>query len=184
MLRFVRHPESGQLIPDIERKLPGRGVWLLARREIVTEAIKRKAFERHLKKPTVVSSTLVDEIEKSLERQVLDGLSLAKKAGCLITGFDTLDRALREKGKKWALLWHAEDAAEDGCRKLDRVLKAIHPKTPIVKRLPSEVISAVLGHSLIMHLCVEEKLGAKTLQDRLRHWISYTTEENNQSATT
>jgi hypothetical protein len=155
-----------------------------AEENAVLEAMKRKAFERCLKKPTIVSPHLVDDLEKSLQRQVLDGLALAKKAGCLITGFDTIDRALREKGRKWTLLWHAEDAAEDGCKKLDRVLNAIHPQASIVKRLPSEVISAVLGHSLIMHLCVEEKPGAKTLQDRLRHWLRYTTQDHSQSATT
>ncbi|MDG1858732.1 MAG: DUF448 domain-containing protein, partial [Emcibacteraceae bacterium] len=43
LIRFVSGPD-GTIVPDVAAKLPGRGCWLLADREVVEEAIKKKIF--------------------------------------------------------------------------------------------------------------------------------------------
>ena len=48
MVRFVAGPDA-VVVPDIRRRLPGRGVWVTASAPIVTEAVKRRAFSRGLK---------------------------------------------------------------------------------------------------------------------------------------
>src|ERR1700682_890042 len=45
MIRYVVAPD-GSVVPDIARKLPGRGAWLTASREALKIAIERKLFAR------------------------------------------------------------------------------------------------------------------------------------------
>ena len=53
LLRFVLSPQE-EVVPDINGKLPGRGVWVTARRIAVEEAVRRRAFQRAFKKPVLV----------------------------------------------------------------------------------------------------------------------------------
>ena len=49
LIRFVIAPD-GAVVPDLKRRLPGRGVWVTATRAAVDEAVKRKAFARGFKR--------------------------------------------------------------------------------------------------------------------------------------
>ena len=47
LLRLVRDPEDPQrVIVDPRRRLPGRGAWLHPDRTCLTQAVKRRAFQR------------------------------------------------------------------------------------------------------------------------------------------
>jgi predicted RNA-binding protein YlxR (DUF448 family) len=70
MLRFVA--VAGGVVPDLERKLPGRGVWVTARRALVEEAARRGAFARGLKAKVKTPAGLPGMIEELLERSVLE----------------------------------------------------------------------------------------------------------------
>ena len=48
LIRFVLAPD-GTVTPDLKRKLPGRGVWVTARRKEIAEAVKKRAFTRGFK---------------------------------------------------------------------------------------------------------------------------------------
>ena len=39
LIRFVAGPD-GEVVPDLKRKLPGRGVWVTAKRDLVQQAVK------------------------------------------------------------------------------------------------------------------------------------------------
>jgi predicted RNA-binding protein YlxR (DUF448 family) len=82
MLRFVA--VAGGVVPDLERKLPGRGVWVTARRALVEEAARRGAFARGLKAKVKTPAGLPGMIEELLERSVLDALFRARKAGLVV----------------------------------------------------------------------------------------------------
>lgn len=45
MIRFVRGPD-GVITPDIRGRLPGRGVWVDARAELVAQASKKACSQR------------------------------------------------------------------------------------------------------------------------------------------
>jgi predicted RNA-binding protein YlxR (DUF448 family) len=115
LIRFVRSPD-GTVVPDLKRRLPGRGVWVEARKDKVAEAVKRKVFARGFKAETGVSPDLATELEALLERGALEMLSLANKAGRVVTGFGKVETALDRNDV--AAVLHAGDAAEDGKRKL------------------------------------------------------------------
>ena len=129
MIRFVAGPED-QVVPDLKRKLPGRGVWVTARRDLVDKAVTRNLFARGLKQQVTVSPDLASQVDELLEKQALAALSMAKKAGAAVTGHTKCDAAIRSGNA--ALVLHAREAAADGIRKLGQ---AIH----MLKELGGEV---------------------------------------------
>jgi predicted RNA-binding protein YlxR (DUF448 family) len=124
MIRFVVGPD-GDAVPDVKRKLPGRGIWITATRAALAAAIKRNVFARGFKRDVRVAADLAAITERLLERSALDALAIASKAGQVVCGFAKVEAAI---GRDDVLaLIHATGAAADGKRKLDA---AAQRKTP------------------------------------------------------
>lgn len=115
MVRFVIGPD-GSVVPDLKRRLPGRGVWVTASRAAVAEAVKRRAFGRGFKADVRVAPDLADALERLLERSVLDALGIARKAGRVAIGSAAVERALA--AEPIVALLHAADAGQEGTRKI------------------------------------------------------------------
>lgn len=115
MIRFVRAPD-GALTPDIRSRLPGRGAYVTARAELVAEAVRKHAFARTLKAKVTTTPTLVEDIDRLLEADCLQSLSIANKAGLVATGFGKVCQALETGGV--SVVVEASDGAADGKRKL------------------------------------------------------------------
>ena len=120
MIRFVLGP-AGEVVPDVKRKLPGRGIWITGGRGALEEAVKRNVFARGFKRDVRVAGDLAAATERLLERAALDALAVASKAGQVVTGFAKVEAAITQ-GDVAAVL-HASDAADDGTRKLDAALR-------------------------------------------------------------
>jgi uncharacterized protein len=120
MIRFVLSPD-GAAVPDLKRRLPGRGVWITATRSALGNAITRKAFARSFKRDVRIAPDLVATTERLLERAALDALAIAYKARRVVAGFAKVEAALAQ-GDAAALL-HASDAAPDGVRKLNAIMR-------------------------------------------------------------
>ncbi len=128
MIRFVVGP-AGEAVPDIKRKLPGRGIWVTSTRAAIEQAVKRNVFARGFKREVQVAQDLAADIERLLERAALDALAMAGKAGQVVAGFAKVEAAT---GRDDILaLIHATEAATDGKRKLDA---ALHRRTPTIPR--------------------------------------------------
>ena len=80
LIRFVAGPD-GAIVPDLKRRLPGRGVWVTATRTSIDEAAKRNVFARSLKRETRAATDLGSEVERQLTSAALDALAIAHKAG-------------------------------------------------------------------------------------------------------
>jgi predicted RNA-binding protein YlxR (DUF448 family) len=115
MIRFVVGPD-GAVVPDLRRRLPGRGVWVTASPSALAEAVRRKAFARALRRDVRVEGNLAAQVEELLVRSALDALAIARKAGLVVAGHARVEAAL-ESGPVVALL-HAREAADDGKRKI------------------------------------------------------------------
>lgn len=152
LIRFVRAPD-GQLVPDLEMRLPGRGVWLTCDQKIIEKAIKTKAFARSLQADVSVPADLAERLNTMLLRRAGDALALANKAGKVVSGFQQVDAAL-EKGNV-AVLVQGADAAVDGRGKLDRKFKAIQrekgAKAPIIDILTIAQMSLAIGRASVVH---------------------------------
>lgn len=116
MIRFVVGPD-GRLVPDLARKLPGRGLWVTARRELLARAIARKAFARAARKAVVVDPDLPERIERLLRERALEALALARRSGAAVNGFAKVEDRLRA-GALGLVVCAAEAQASDGRAKL------------------------------------------------------------------
>ncbi len=149
LIRFVAAPD-GTLVADLALRLPGRGVWVTCSRAYVEEAVQKGAFSRGLKQQVRPPEALAGQVEALLGRRALEALSIANKAGEVVTGFFKLESAL-EKGQIVALL-HAQEAANDGRDKLDRRFRAAKPEAPAPIGLFSiEELSLALGRPNVVH---------------------------------
>src|SRR5471032_1658703 len=96
LIRFVVSP-SGEVLADLKRKLPGRGLWVSASRQAVAEAARRSQFSKGFKRDVKVAPTLPADTESLLVRGVIDALAMAAKAGQVISGFSKVEGALAQR---------------------------------------------------------------------------------------
>jgi predicted RNA-binding protein YlxR (DUF448 family) len=115
LVRFVVSPE-GQVLPDLAEKLPGRGIWVTADREALAKAAAKGLFARAARAQVTVPEDLVEMVEEGLARRVVELVSLARKAGYAVCGFEKVKGWLAE-GKAKVLL-QASDGSERGKGKL------------------------------------------------------------------
>ena len=149
MIRFVRGPDN-VVTPDVRRKLPGRGVWVTASAATVAEAIKKGAFARGFKGPATAPPTLVADLDHLLERDALQSLSMAKKAGLAVAGFTRVE-ALVAAGNA-AVLIQASDAAADGRGKMDRLVgRATGDRGERINLFDSAQLGLALGRAHVIH---------------------------------
>jgi predicted RNA-binding protein YlxR (DUF448 family) len=151
LIRFVMSP-AGTVIPDIKRKLPGRGVWVTANREALAAAVARNAFARGFKGQAKAAPGLVELTDHLLERAALDALSMAHKAGLAEIGFGRVEGAMARYDI--AALVHAAAAAPDGIRKIAAAAKRRvggQASLPIVDGFTSDQLDLALGRSNVVH---------------------------------
>jgi uncharacterized protein len=153
LIRFVVGP-TGEAVPDVKNKLPGRGIWVTATRPALEDAIKRKVFSRGFKRDVRLPADLVLRTEMSLERAALDALAIAGKAGTVLAGFTKAETAL-EKEEVAALL-HAAEAAADGKRKLEAAWRRRQPDRllPIITFFTSAQLDLALHRPNVVHAAV------------------------------
>ncbi len=173
LLRFVLSPQEG-VVPDIKATLPGRGVWVTAKKEIVAEAVKRRAFQRAFRKPVAVSDNLPLEVEQLFKRSALERLSICNKAGLLVTGFSKVEEAL--KRREVVALLHADTAADDGKTKLDRKFEALFAgKDHIAPEncFTSAEISLAAGSTGVIHAGLREGGATRAFLEALDRLSAY-----------
>ena len=115
LVRFVVSPD-GTLAPDVLGKLPGRGIWVSADRAAIGRAASKGLFARAAKAPVTVPEGLAEEVERQLARRVIELISLARKSGAAVAGYEKV-KAWLSKGEAEVLL-QASDGSERGKSKL------------------------------------------------------------------
>src|SRR6202007_1163731 len=101
LIRFVVSPQ-GEVVPDIKRKLPGRGLWISASRQMVADAVRRHQFSRGFKRDVRVAENLAADTEALLARSAVEALAIAAKAGQVISGFAKVEDGLGDRKERAA----------------------------------------------------------------------------------
>lgn len=151
LIRFVLAPD-GSVVPDLKRDLPGRGVWVEARRTVVDKAIAKKLFARGFRTNVVVDPALGDLVDRLLAKQALGTFGLARKAGLVVTGFAKVEAAVARE--RLVCLVHAAEAGEDGKNKLTAALKRRFGGElgcPVVRIFSGSQLDLALGRSNVIH---------------------------------
>ena len=114
LIRFVVGPD-GAVVPDVAGKLPGRGIYVSARRDALETAVRKKLFAKAARAQVSVPEGLVEMVEGLLVRRVVDSLSLARKAGQAVTGLEKVKEWL-VGGKAFALVQASDGSAREKAR--------------------------------------------------------------------
>jgi uncharacterized protein len=176
LIRFVLSPQ-GEVVADLKRKLPGRGLWVSASRHAVAEAARRNQFSKGFKRDVGVTATLAADTEALLVRGVIEALAMAAKAGQVVSGFSKVEGSLQQ-GQVRALI-HASDGAADGIRKLDAIARQNagngdeSREIPLVTSLTSEQLDLALGRSNVIHAAVLAGPASKTFLSRSQVLVRY-----------
>jgi predicted RNA-binding protein YlxR (DUF448 family)/ribosomal protein L7Ae-like RNA K-turn-binding protein len=149
LVRFVVGP-AGEIVPDAEECLPGRGLWVLADGATLAHAISRNAFARAARRPVRVDADLLAHVVGLLRRRCLDLVGLARRAGQAVAGFEKVHAALGRENV--ALLLAASDGAEDGRAKL----RAVAADVPVIALFDAAALGAALGRDRSVHAAILE----------------------------
>ncbi len=115
MFRFAVGPD-GQIVPDILGRLPGRGIWVSADAQALTRAVEKGLFARAAEGAVTVPADLLARTEALQAAHVIALLSMARKAGDAIVGYEKVKDWL-QKGRA-AVLIQASDGSARGKQKL------------------------------------------------------------------
>lgn len=115
LIRFAVSP-GGEVVPDVLEKLPGRGMWVAAKRDALDAAMRQGLFGRAARKRVSVPDTLPADVEKLLARRLTDRLSMARKAGLAVAGFERVKDWL-DRGEA-RILFQATDGSDRGKSRL------------------------------------------------------------------
>lgn len=149
LVRFVVGPEN-DIVPDLAAKLPGRGIWVGADRAILQRAVDKNLFAKAAKMAVRVSTDLPKQIEALFVKRMREHLGLARRAGVLVAGFDTVVRSFIARRKPCALI-EASDGADDGRRKILAAARAQGLDLQVIDCLTAAELSMALGRENVIH---------------------------------
>ena len=185
LIRFVVSPQ-GEVVPDLKRKLPGRGMWVSASRQAVAEAARRNQFSKGFKRQLRVTPTLSADTEALLVRGTIEALAMTAKAGQVVSGFSKVEGAIEQRQVR--ALIHASDGAADGIRKLDALIRSNavdHGESreiPVVTVLTSEQLDLALGRSNVIHAALLAGPASKTFLSRSQILVRYRMADDDKTA--
>ena len=136
------------MVPDLAGKLPGRGVWLTAERDLVDKAEAKRLFSRGFKTQAAVPEGLADLLEKLSAERLIQIMAMARKAGQAVTGFEKVKARLAGSD---ALLVQASDAGADGREKMDRVAGT----RPRITALTGQELGLAFGRAFAIHAALD-----------------------------
>ncbi len=167
LIRFVAGPDD-TVVPDLKRNLPGRGVWVSARKSCIEQAVSSSAFSRRLKSTVKVQQNLPELVEILLLEAALGALGFARKAGQCITGAGKVENMVRS-GEAIAVL-HANDGSEDGLRKMSQAAHATERgggrRIRIWRIFSCTQLNMALGASNVIHAALIEGGAARNFVSR------------------
>ncbi len=167
LIRFALSPD-GVVVPDLKRKLPGRGVWVSKDKTVLAEAIKRHLFAKGFGKAAKAEPELVDLVSRLLRSEMLSAISLSRKAGLATSGFMKVEEAVTRS--KVAILLHASGASADGCEKLDRKCGA---NVAIVDLFEQSELDLAFGRENVVHASLSFGGQTQKLLDLMRGFAQY-----------
>ncbi|HBK05154.1 MAG TPA: hypothetical protein DDZ81_04750 [Acetobacteraceae bacterium] len=166
MIRFVVGPDR-QIVPDLAARLPGRGIWLSASRDVLHSGTAHedgrqkdkpgdgsnrhliRAFARAARGPVTVPSDLFVLLETALVRRISECLGLARRAGQAVAGYEKAREALRTG--RYKLVVQASDGSE---AERERFLSGFGPDLTIIDPLPGEALGRVFGRDYVVHVAI------------------------------
>ena len=153
---------DGAIVPDVDERLPGRGYWVSADRDVLRGAVEKRLFARAARRSVTVDPALVERVGLLLTRRCVETLSLARRSGAAVCGQTKVRQAL-EAGRP-GILVEAGDGAEDGRARL----RALAGDRSVVSCLAAAEIATAFGRDHVVHAFVDSAGPAGGIAERLR----------------
>lgn len=122
LIRFVVAPDD-TLTPDIERRLPGRGMWVTAEKAAIEQAMAKNLFARAARRKVAVPEDLLQRLQSLVLQRVLDTLGLARRAGQAVAGHDKVREFVGRQ--RAGLMLFASDAGADARSKIGALAQGL-----------------------------------------------------------
>ena len=174
LIRFVVAPD-GEVVPDIRRKLPGRGVHVTATAGDVATAERKHLFAKAFEGRATVTPGLADRVDGLLESAAVQSLSLARKAGTAIFGYSKVEGALAKGGV--VALVHAAEAAEDGMAGLAAATRRAGANPKIFRAFTGEQLDLAFGRTNVIHAALLAGPASEHALARIRDLVRYRGED-------
>ena len=192
LIRFVVSPQ-GEVVPDLKRKLPGRGLWVSASRQAVAEAARRNHFSKGFKRDVRVTAALAADTEALLVRSAIEALAMAAKAGQVVSGFSKVEGALEQQpGQRPGpgpdpCLATARPTESGNWTPIDRLGANAgnsdeSREIPVVTALTSEQLDLALGRSNVIHAALLAGPASKTFLSRSQILVRYRMADDDKTA--
>ena len=143
MLRFVVNPDDSP-VPDLDEKLPGRGLWLSADRDMLNTACARNLFAKYARRQVRADENLAQRVERLLAKRCIELLQLARRSGVLTVGSDEVDSRLRAGANGLLVL------AADGALTSRRKMAELASDLAVRDVLSGDELGAVMGRERIV----------------------------------
>ncbi|MEM8870154.1 MAG: RNA-binding protein [Pseudomonadota bacterium] len=158
LIRFVIGPDA-QVVPDLAGKLPGRGIWVTADHAAVEKAARKGLFSRAARQGVTADPALADQVEGLLADRLIKMISLARKAGKAMNGFEKVKAGLLN-GHVVCLLQASDGSAREKAR-----LKPPEGQNTSFSHLSAAELGLAFGRDRVIHAA----LISGGLGDRVRY---------------
>ncbi len=172
LLRFVVAPD-GTVVPDLRQRLPGRGAWVTASSEAVRTAERKHLFARAFGGSVKVEQGLAGRVDHLLAAAAVAALSLARKAGTLVSGFAKVEAALA--GKPVVAVIHAREAADDGVARLAAAARRKYGDQvpPVIRCFDGAQLDLAFGRANVIHAALLAGPASGNVLARVRDLVRY-----------
>lgn len=164
------------MVPDIHRKLPGRGVWVTASRSVVEEALDKKHFDRGFRQKTMVDADLPGLVSKLLEEAGIGLLAISRKAGVLVSGRVKVEELIRSGDAAFVL--HTSDAKGDGWQKIKNAVKSNDPTLRVFEQFNRETLDRITDGANTAFVAVKKGGIAEKAMETLQRLEDYQETQN------
>ncbi len=147
MLRCVVGPD-GVVVPDLAANLPGRGIWLSARADVLSHRKLASALARAAERQVRLPEDFADRIAEGLRRRLIDRIGFARRAGQAVAGFQKA-QAWLAAGRASLLVQASDGSAEERARLVGR-----HRHLPVIDLLPGAALGTVFGRDFVVHVAI------------------------------
>ncbi len=171
LIRCVVGPDQ-QVWPDLQEKMPGRGLWLSCDAAVLTAAIQKNSFAKAAKAPVRAAPDIVQRVRQQLLQRLAQYLGLAKRSGAVIQGFAQVEPAARNG--QLAVLFIARDAGADGPAKLRNKIAAAQ----VITALTSTELGQALGAEQLVYVGVQAQPLVPQILQAAARFSAFIAQEN------
>ena len=145
MVRFIVDPNN-EILPDISEKLPGRGIWVKTEKNALDQAISKNLFLKAANKKVLVRKNLSSLVEDILVKTVISLISLSRKSGAALNGYEKVKSSLIDGTAKVLI------QAKDGSVNQKRKLRPPGGKENYINCLSSKELGEAFGRNYVVHV--------------------------------